>query len=77
MINLGLLSGGVLTRVFTSDPGLNSMGQLSDPVYLKPNTASAIKKYSFPEANLCFNLYASFRNRIDYQLMQFGSSSKI
>ena len=62
---------------FTSNPEPDGEGQPSNPVYLKPWADIAIRKYSFPEENLSFNLYAPFRNRIDYQLVQFFSSSKI
>ena len=64
-------------RGFTSDPEPDGEGQPSDPVYLKPRAGIAIRKYSFPEENPSFNLYAPFRNGIDYQLAQFFSSSKI
>ena len=53
---------------FTSDPEPDGEGQPSDPVYLKPRAGIAIRKYSFPEENPSFNLYAPFCNRIDYQL---------
>ena len=36
-----------------------------------------MRKYSFPEKNPNFNLYAPFYNCIDYQLAQFFGSSMI
>ena len=78
------------SRGFTSDPepnrdsrGSNSnpepdgKGQLSDKVDLKLRTGIAIKKYSFLEQNLNFNLYAPFGIQNDYQLKRYFSSAKI
>ena len=64
-------------RSFTSDPEPNGDGQPSDSLDLRARAGIAIRKYSFPEENPSFNLYAPFRNHIDYQLAQFFSSSKI
>ena len=65
------------SRGSTSDPEPDGEGQLSDKVDLKLRTGIAIRKYSFPEENPNFNLYAPFRHRIDYQLARFFSSAKI
>ena len=65
------------TRGFISDPEPDSEGQPSDPVYLKLRAGIAISKYSFPEENPTFNLYAPFPYYIDYQLVQFLGRSKI
>ena len=62
---------------FTSDPEPNGDGQPCDSLDLRPRAGIAIRKYSFPEENLTFNLYALFRNHINYQLAQFFSCSKI
>ena len=64
-------------RSFTSDPEPKDDVQPSNSRDLTPRTGIAIRKYSFPEEHSSFNLYAPFRNHIDYQLVQFFSSSKI
>ena len=64
-------------RSFTSDPEPNGDSQPSDSLDLRPRAGIAIRKYSFPEENLSFNLYAPFLNHIDYQPAQFFSGSKI
>ena len=64
-------------RGFTSNPELDSDGQLSDPLYLQLCRGIAIRKYSFVEENPSFNLYTPFRNGINDQLVQFFSTSKI
>ena len=55
-------------RGFTSNPELDGESHPSDPVYLKPHAGIDIRKYSFPEENPSFNIYAPFRNHINYQL---------
>ena len=64
-------------RSFTSDPEPDGDGQPSDSLDSKLYRGIAIRKYSFPEDIPRFNLYAPFRNHLDYQFAQFFSCSKI
>jgi len=70
-------------RYFTSDSECDAEGEQPDVKAQQPNTPNThvaygtpIAEYVLPEQEPSYNLFALFRNRIDYRLAQFFNSAR-
>jgi len=70
-------------RYFTSDSESDAEGEQPDVEAQQPNTPNThvaygtpIAEYVFPEQEPGYNLFAPFRNRIDYRLAWFFNSAR-